>query len=152
MKIEYLGYAFLIAVVALVGWVLTIPKLPASEIVSTSGIHWHPHLAITINGKNFDIPKGIGLGAVEQPIHTHEADGIIHLEYQTPGQVVKKEDTLLSKFFTIWDKKFSRDCIFEYCTTPASTSTIKFIVNGTPNELYENYPMKDGDKIEIKYE
>lgn len=51
-------------------------------------LHIHPHLALFINGKQVQVPQGIGFGlaSAENPqgclywIHTHDASGIIHIE------------------------------------------------------------------------
>lgn len=138
---------FGLIVVGFIVWIATVPRIPETDILSSSGIHYHPHLTITIKGENVPIPVGIGLGAVEHSIHTHEADGIIHLEF---SGVVKKEDTKLGRFFEIWGKDFSKDSIMGHKT--GDGGTVKMKVNGTENTEFENYLMKDGDKIEITYE
>jgi hypothetical protein len=51
-------------------------------------LHIHPHVALFVNGKQLQIPQGIGFGMAspENPqgclywIHTHDASGIIHIE------------------------------------------------------------------------
>jgi len=51
-------------------------------------LHIHPHLAIFIDGKQVQIPEGIGFGlsSTQNPqgclywLHTHDASGIIHIE------------------------------------------------------------------------
>ncbi len=146
----------LVAAVALIvgggifggGWFLaTRPPLPESEIISKQGIHWHTELSITILGQKQDIPANIGLGATERPIHTHEADNIIHFEFTG---LVKKDDIRLGRFFEIWGKNFSQDCIFTKCNGPEGS--VKILVNGEPNFEFENYSMRDNDKIEILFE
>ena len=110
-------------------------------------IHWHPRLKIIIDSKVQDIPANIGLGAVHQPIHTHDedaAEGVIHMEIDRPT----KQNVVLGYFFDIWKKKFSKDCIFEYC---ADKGVLKMTVNGKENLDYENYFMRDKDEIVIEY-
>lgn len=133
--------------VGFIVWIVTLPRVSEGEFLSKNGIHYHPHLTITIKGENIPIPAEIGIGAVHNPIHTHEADGIIHLEFNA---VVKKEDTKLGKFFEIWGKDFSKDSIMGNKT--GEGGTVKMKVNGTENTEFENYLMKDADKIEIIYE
>ena len=138
----------ILLVILAAGWFLikkTAPK--ESEIISQKGIHWHAQLIIKIFGQRQEIPALVGLAKGEKPIHTHEADGVIHLEF---NGLVKKEDIKLGRFFEIWDKKFSRDCIFDKCSGAAGQ--LKMLVNGQPNSEFENYPMRDGDKIEITFE
>lgn len=140
---------FGLLIVGFVVWLATLPRVSKESpgVISTEGIHYHPHLTITIKGENIPIPKGIGLGAIESPIHIHEDDGIVHLEYQG---VVKIEDTKLGKFFEVWGKDFSKNSIMGHKT--GEGGTVKMKVNGADNTEFENYLMKDGDKIEIIYE
>lgn len=138
---------FGVLAVGFVVWVARLPRIPEAETLSSVGIHYHPHLTIIIKGENVPIPAGIGLGATERSIHTHEADGIIHLEF---SGVVKKEDTKLGEFFKIWGKDFSQNSILGH--KAGEGGTVKMKVNGTNNTEFENYEMKDGDKIEIIYE
>jgi hypothetical protein len=138
---------FGLIVVGFIVWIATLPRISESELLSTNGIHYHPHLTITLKGESIPIPSGVGIGAVHNPIHTHDPDGIIHLEFEG---VVKKEDTKLGRFFEIWDKDFSKDSIMGHKT--GEGGTVKMKVNGEENTEFENYLMKDGDKIEITYD
>lgn len=141
----------LILIGGAIGWFLwrqaTKPAAPKEEIISRRGIHWHPELAILIKGQKQEIPADVGIGIRHEPIHTHDSSGILHLEMQG---LVKKEDIKLVRFFEIWGKQFNSNCIFEFCN--GSGGTVKIFVNGNPNTEFENYQMKDGDEIEIKYE
>lgn len=120
---------------------------PESEIIAKKGIHWHPNLTIKILGQEEEIPGGIGLTPLEQSIHTHEADNMIHLEF--PG-IVRKNDIKLGRFFEIWGKKFNKDCIFDKCS--GAEGKVKMLVNEKENSEFENYVMRDGDKIEVIFE
>lgn len=125
-------------IIWLVWYVKTLPPTPAGEVISYNGIHWHPNLAIYIKGQKQEIPANIGINpSFHSPIHTHDADGVLHMEMQG---VITKKDTTLGRFFEIWGKKF------------ASMGTATMLVNGIENKEFENYKMKDGDKIEIRYE
>ena len=124
----------------------------------TGQVHWHPHLTISIDGKNVPIPPNIGLsiGRVVDtqlgmdrgmaPSHTHEGDGIIHIE--TLNARALPEVFTLGYFFYVWDKRFDKDCIFSYCT---DTGLLRMTVNGVENNEYENYIMHDKDEIAITY-
>lgn len=133
-----------------IGWLIwsaaTQPPLPAGDIVSKNGIHWHPQLTITINSQDQEIPANIGLNGAEQPIHTHDATGTLHLEFQ--GQVTK-DDIRLAHFFKIWGKTFTGQCIFEKCNGP--DGQVAMTVNGKPNTEFGQYIMRDKDRIEITY-
>ena len=124
------------------------PAISGSDIITKNGIHSHPELLIYIKGKKQVIPANIGISAFgENPIHTHDDMGVIHLEF---SGIVKKTDTRLAKFFEVWGKQFSANCVFDKCNGP--DGRVKMFVNGVPNSDFGNYEMKDGDKIEIRYE
>jgi len=132
---------------AFIWYLASRPPIPEGEIISRNGLHWHPELTITIKGEKHEIPANIGIGVVHQPIHTHDATGVIHLEIEG---LVRKEDIKLGRFFKIWGKEFSSNCIFDKCNGPEGR--VRMLVNGSENHDFENYVMKDRDKIEIQYE
>lgn len=125
----------------------TSTKLESDNVISRKGLHLHPKLDIYIKGQLQAIPTGLGLGAVHQPIHTHDTDHIIHLEF---SGLVTLDNTRLQEFFKIWGKQFNSNCIFDNCNGPNGKVTMT--VNGQPNTEFEKYPMKQNDKIEIRYE
>ena len=120
-----------------------------TKIISRNGLHWHATLKILVDGKAVEIPANIGLGVVHNPIHTHEDDAVIHLEFQ--GLVTDK-NLALGKFFDIWNEKFDSQCILDKCVSPEIGKTLTMTVNGEPNTEFENYMMKDGDEVAIRYE
>lgn len=123
---------------AILGGVVWLTKSTLQDqIISRNGLHWHAELVIYIKGEKQEIPANIGIGAVEQPIHTHDASGVIHMEF---GGLVHKDDLKFGQFFKIWGKQFD------------SRGKVKMIVNGEQNQEFENYQMHDGDNIEIRYE
>lgn len=109
-----------------------------SEILSTRGLHWHPELEIYVKGVKQDIPNGLGLTGVHKPVHTHDDIPIVHLEF--PARVTT-DDTKLGKFFEVWGKNPSD-----------FGQTVTMTVNAEPNADLMDYQMKDGDKIELRYE
>jgi len=125
----------------------TRPETPESSIISKNGLHWHPELSIEIKGQKQKITANIGIGIRHESMHTHDSSGVIHLEMQG---LVRKNDTTLGRFFDIWGKQFNSNCIFEFCN--GSDGKVKMNVNGQENAEFENYQMKDNDKIEIRYE
>lgn len=125
-------------------------NVPEDQIISRKGIHWHPRLTILIKGEKQEIPADFGIGGVHLPIHTHAADnkeGVLHMEM---SGLVTKDETKLSKWFQLWGKQFNSICIFDKCN--GSDGTVKMTVNSQENTEFENYLMKDGDRIEVKYE
>lgn len=143
-----IGCVLVAAVIGGIVWMSSKSPAPAEDdIISRSGIHWHPELSIYIKGEKQVIPANIGLGVVHNPVHTHDDTGIIHLEFSA---LVKKDDVRLGKFFDVWEKRFDSPCIFEFCTGP--DGTMKMTVNGQENTEFGSYMMKDGDKIEIHFD
>jgi hypothetical protein len=137
----------LVVLVSLVIWISTLPKKSTGDIISSSGIHWHPELSIKIKGKDIEIPSNIGIGAVHNPMHTHDDSGEVHMEY---GRTVRKDDTMLGRFFDVWGKDFSSAGIMGHRN--GVDGTLKMFVNGEENFEFDKYKMKDGDKIDIVFE
>lgn len=146
---KYFLYGLIVfGIIGGLGWYVTKqPKASPGDIISRSGIHWHPELSISINGQKQKVSANIGIGARHQPIHTHDTSGVLHLEIRG---LVTKDDTKLGRFFKIWGKQFNSNCIFDSCN--GESGIIKMLVNSKENKEFENYQMKDGDKIEILYE
>ena len=115
---KFIGGIAVLTVVILVGGIFFLSRgrsssIPEDRVVAQNGLHWHPKLTIAIKGKKQEIPANIGIGAVHQPIHTHDKDakdGVIHMEMQG---VVKRDDTKLANFFKIWRKEFNSSQIFD---------------------------------------
>lgn len=107
-------------------------------ILTTNGLHWHTHLAITVAGKDVPIPAGIGLGVAEMPIHTHDTDGIIHMEF---SGTVHTSDLALGQFFKVWGKDMS-----------SFGTNMRMTVNGKENTDFGQYVMRDGDRVELQYD
>nr|MBI4156534.1 hypothetical protein [Candidatus Woesearchaeota archaeon] len=154
---KIMNWAIFIVVVGLIVWGIIglVNKNAANKTIidesnlnfeaPIGAIHWHPHLTIKIDGEIIPIPADIGITSTTHfPIHTHETDGIIHMENNNPT----KKTVVLGYFFEVWGKKLSKDCIFDYC---ADKGTLKMSVNGKENFDFENYFMQDGDEILIEY-
>lgn len=108
------------------------------DLIARRGLHAHPTLEIYVKGEKVAIPKNIGLGATHNPVHTHDDLPVIHLEFS--GRVEKK-DVMLGRFFDVWGKDMR-----------SLGENMRMTVNGTQNTEYENYVMRDGDRIELHYE
>lgn len=137
-----------VAIVGGIGWYIVKQlKIPESEIISRRGLHWHPHLTIVIKGEEQKITKDIGIGAIHNPVHTHDSTGTVHLEF---SGLVTKDDLRIKQLFKVWNKEFNSNCIFDKCSGPEGR--IRFFFNGKENKEFENYIMRDKDRIEIRYE
>lgn len=121
------------------------------DVISRTGIHWHPQLTIFVRGQQVTIPQNLGIGPQfagtrgfdpqmqMAAMHTHEDLPLIHLEFMSGP--VHKEDVTLGQFFKVWAKDMR-----------SFGSNMRMTVNGKENTEYENYIMRDGDKIELRYE
>jgi hypothetical protein len=142
-----------VAAALLLGGVWWSQSLQANDpnIISRGGLHWHPSLAIYVNGVKQEIPMNVGIGprysgapgydAQMQmvPMHTHDDLPLIHLEFA--GGPVRKEDATLGQFFKVWGKDML-----------SFGSNMRMTVNGIEQTDYENYVMHDGDVIELRYD
>ena len=105
---------------------------------STEALRYHVHARLTVfvNGKSRAVPLGIGIGAPRKInrtpdgrfvadgscfsfLHTHAADGVIHIE--APGQVTFK----LGQFFELWGVRLDRRHLGD------NTGRVVAYVNGT---------------------
>ena len=126
--------------------------------LSTGGpIHWHPHLRIFIGDEEQTIPAGIGIiignvidtevsGMKMSPMHTHDDDGIIHVEQIDPTNRTLR----LGYLFQVWGEEFNSTCIFSFCSS--EDMALKMTVNGGQNREFDGYIPQDKDDIVIRYE
>lgn len=109
-------------------------------------IHWHPHITIILNGEEQVIPANIGLSPnYHNPTHTHDPDGVIHLEQQDPTT----KSITLGNFFKVWNQQFTSECIFDSCVD--ETHALTMTVNGESNTEFGDYQMQGEDRIVIEY-
>jgi len=79
-----------------------LPPFPFPCLAESTATHVHPWLRIVINGQNVTIPSAIGIknpsssGSCFEPLHTHDASGIIHIESAT------NTPSTLGDFFQVW--------------------------------------------------
>jgi hypothetical protein len=96
-------------------------------------LHIHPHLALFINGKQVQIPEGIGFGLTspQNPqgclywIHTHDASGIIHIESPQLEAPAGGPFTL-GNLFDIWGQPLGDDGV------GGAKGPVTAFVNGAP--------------------
>lgn len=118
-----------------------------SALISSRGIHWHPTLKIFIRGEEVPIPPNIGLVGGHNPMHTHDADGVVHLEFQS---VVREDDIRLKEFFELWNQPFDSEQVLEYTNT--DDERVHMYVNGEEHFEFENYILRENDAVEIRFE
>ncbi len=112
-------------------------------VVSETGVHWHTDLAVIINGQTQVIPPNLS----GDYLGTQDSSGKVHWG---PSGRVTESQLRLTVFFQTWGQPFSPSQILD--KQNSSEGIVKMTVNGQPNTEFENYSIKDGDKIEIRYE
>ena len=151
-------FIVIIVVIGLIVWlVMTISAekqacltAPVEELFIESHTetksHYHAELEIIIDGKKYDIPANIGVELKKmKPVHTHDEIGELHVE----GPCIR--DFTLGDFFKIWNKQFNNNCVFEFCTDNETKATLTMSVNGVNNQEFENFILRDDQKIKIEY-
>ena len=112
-------------------------RVPQGETVSGiscdamegARMHTHQHLVLIDHGKALTIPDNVG----QRPdrnclywIHTHTADGIIHIEAPQPRTFT------LGDFFTIWGQPLDRTQAATMRAAKGEGGSLKVWVNGQP--------------------
>lgn len=111
--------------------------------VGNESFHQHALLQIVVNGKSVVVPKNIGLGSIESPLHTHDERGVIHME------AAREYPFTLGQFFEVWGVKFANDQLGGYKND--SERTVQVFVNGQSVNDPVNYQLKEKDKIVVGY-
>ena len=147
-----------IIVIGFAWFFLSLPK-PTLVNYDTGGlsfplgsIHWHATPTLTICGKNVALPipaPGQEIGSVL--LHIHD-DRLFHIE----GTVSSPSQITLGAMMLNIGKNFSQTTLLDkkngdLCPT-GKQGKVQLIVNGIGNSEYENYIIKDGDKIEMRFE
>ncbi len=74
-------------------------------------LHIHQHLDLFVKGKNVTLPAGVGIydSAYLTELHTHQPDGIIHVESPVQRKFV------LGQIFGEWGVKLTPTCVGSFC-------------------------------------
>ncbi|HEV2225645.1 MAG TPA: hypothetical protein VGR56_02430 [Nitrososphaerales archaeon] len=148
-----IGVAAAAVVIGLGLYLVVAPSFSSPPFPCTAAgeyIHIHPYLQIWVDGKNVTLPTDIGItqsGSCLEPIHTHDASGILHLEL---SQAEANKTWTLGDFFTIWKytcniqpaqcptvNGASRPVVFDQSNilgfTADSTHKVTLLINGVPS-------------------
>lgn len=130
----------------------------ASTCLDHGGLtrHDHMYLSIRINGEFATIPENTGIntgtcnqqGANMHVVHTHSADGKLHLEMQT------NESVELGVFFDIWGQHFDETGIFDYRVNDSYAMTMSVRDaegNVSVVDTYDHFILLEGQEIFIDY-
>ena len=132
-----------IVVLALIGagrwWSNVSSGSSGAAIVSKNGLHWHATVKLFVNGIKQDLPAGIGLlPTIHLPVHTHDTDNVVHMEF---AGMVRERDLRLKELFKNWQKDVGDFGSLE-----------KMRVNGDSQSISLDHEMRDGDTIELYFE
>jgi hypothetical protein len=127
--------------------------LPALSAEGTE-LHIHQHLDLYVNGTKQVVPAEIGIitnpQVVFSPLHTHDTNGIIHVESPTVRSFT------LGDFFDVWGVRFTPTCIGGYCTQGDRTLRVYVdgqLATGDPTTLelfaHEEIVVTYGTKAEL---
>ncbi|MDQ2940387.1 MAG: hypothetical protein M3R23_07650 [Actinomycetota bacterium] len=111
-----------------------------------SATHFHPQLAVYVNGKRVEVPANIGIPPSAPPtemagLHTHDATGTIHDEGMASSR--------LGQFFAIWGVPFSRDRLGPY--RARGSKVVRMWVDGRSSRAFGNLNLADGQQIVVSY-
>ncbi len=115
-----------------------------------TALHIHPWLQIRVNNQTVTIPANIGIqtsitGTCFEPLHTHDASGIIHIESPDTTTIYTIGD-----FFKIWNATYGTTTVNGAAAPVVFDQTdilgfknnqnqqVKLLVDGTPSNEYES--------------
>jgi hypothetical protein len=91
-------------------------------------VHYHAHLDLIVDGKPVAVPPYIGFVTTGHkalglaPLHTHQGDGVIHIENSVPATFV------LGQFLIEWGVRLTPQCIGGLCA--GNGKELAVFVNG----------------------
>lgn len=120
--------------------------VPTMMDTMNSPIHYHPNLAVFVNGKQIPLPANIGIDPRKDPmqmagLHTHDTSGTIHVE--------GAPDATLGKFFSIWGVPLSPRQLGPY--KAGGGKTVRMWVNGKPSEAFGRLKLVDRQRVVVSY-
>ncbi len=124
----------------------TAANVPTMMDTMSSPSHFHPHLAVYVDGKQTEIPADIGIDPGQPSmqmagLHTHDSSGTIHDE-GVPG-------SRLGQFFEVWGVPFSKRQLGPY--KARGSKAVRMWVDGKPSRAFGNLLLEDGQQIVVAY-
>lgn len=109
------------------------------------GYHVHAHLAVFVEGRQVAVPANIGLRPdCIAPLHTHEANGMIHVEGPAPRPYT------LGDFFRVWGQRLDATHLLERAAD--GQQQVMAHVNGQPYQgPPESIPLAQHTTIVLQY-
>ena len=120
-------------------------ELQDPSIGPLGSVHEHTALLIFINGNVFDLSKPEYM-VRSKPVHIENLDGTVIHKHAT--------GITIGHFLETLGISFDKNCLVDdnggsYCNN--EESALKFYVNGNPNNEFNNYIIKENDRVLITY-
>lgn len=120
--------------------------VPTMMDTMSRSLHYHPTLALFVDGRQIAIPANVGIDPTKDPmdmagLHTHDTTGTIHVE--------GAPHATLGKFFAIWEVPLSANQVGPY--RAKGNQTVRMWVNGKPSRAFGALKLANGQKIVISY-
>lgn len=93
------------------------------------GPHVHPKLNVVVRQKTITVPGNMGVTPGMLPMHTHEADGTIHLEGAKEGS--------LGQVMALWGVGFGRDRLGPY--SPKGGEAVRMWVKAPKTPTFKRF-------------
>lgn len=100
--------------------------------------HVHPKLSVRVRDKTIGVPANMGVGAVHAPMHTHEPDGVMHIEGEP--------DPTLKEFMAIWGVRLTPRQLGPY--TSNDRERVRMWVQKPGAKRFEEVPVQPDLKLE----
>ena len=147
-----------LAVIILIGIFLSLPKSEPVDLETGTlsfplgNIHWHATPLVYVCGENIPTPvptPGTHLGS--NLLHTHD-DRLAHVE----GSVASPNQITLGIYMANIGMRFSETQLVDKkngdLCPDGETGTVKLVVNEVENTQLNNYVIRDGDTMEMRFE
>ena len=108
--------------------------------------HAHALFHIYNDGRLVEVPPNVGIDRPHKAyssVHTHEPNGIIHMESSKPHKFT------LGEFFVVWGVPFGERSLGDLQND--GDKQVRVFVNGKQIENAPDYVMRDNDSISIGY-
>lgn len=122
-------------------------RIDRAGLKSGNDPHMHPRLSVVVRERPISLSPNMGIGGVHAPLHTHESDGVIHVE--------GAQDATLGQFMALWGVGFERDRLGPY--RPQGASRVRMWVKAPKAKSFKERPpdpalrLQDGQEIFLFY-
>ncbi len=112
---------------------------------SQLAMHNHANVQVYVNGARQPVPNDIGINQADvASIHTHTADGVVHVESSTVA------DFTIGQFFDIWGVRLTASCLGGHCN--GADGQIRVFVDGEPAPSNpREVPLDDRTVVVVTY-